>query len=71
MKQDEQDEGPLFEYSQKDYENRDNTVLRWKQQEQLGRFDSEYNANMAKDLEQQELKASLRDTLNRASLTQL
>lgn len=58
MKQDEQDDGPLFEYSQKDYENRDNTVLRWKQQEQLGRFDSEYNANMAKDLEQQELKAS-------------
>ncbi|KAL3232451.1 Tubulin-specific chaperone B [Nakaseomyces bracarensis] len=45
--------GPEFNYTESDYERRDDTVLKWKQQEQLGRFDPQYRTRMQSDQEEQ------------------
>lgn len=42
-----------FQYTEKDYENRDDTVLKWKQQQQLGRFDPQYKSRMEQDKQTQ------------------
>lgn len=52
-------DGAEFQYTDREYENRDGTVLKWKQKERLGRFDPQYRSKMESD--QQMQKGALGD----------
>lgn len=44
-------DGQSYQISEEDYANRQGTVLQWKKQEQLGRFDPEYQLEKQRELQ--------------------
>lgn len=44
-------EGVMFQFTKEDYENRKDSVLQWKKENKLGKFDPEYRKKMEEQLE--------------------